>query len=307
MLALKRILCPVDLSEVSAHGAEWAGMIAAWYEAAITAVYAVDPARPGAPGPGRVARGRPGELDDAERRRLEGEARAMFAAALEAGTTVHAVIALERPSVAILQHAESLPADLIVMGTHGASGFERLVLGSVTEKVLRKARCPVLTVPPKAEPTSPIPFSRVLCAVDFSDSSLRGVEYAMSLAREADARLTLAHVVEWPWQEPPPPPMDEIPPVLAMQLGEFRKHREQQSAERLLALIPAEAREWCRPIVEVRHGKPYVELLRMAADTHADLIVIGMHGRSPADLTVFGSTVNQVVRRAVCPVLTIRS
>jgi nucleotide-binding universal stress UspA family protein len=101
--------------------------------------------------------------------------------------------------------------------------------------------------------------------------------------------------------------MDEVPPVLAMQLGKFRQHREEDAAAQLLALIPAEARVWCRPAVEVRHGKAYVEMLRIAAEVQADLIVIGMHGRNPIDLAMFGSTVNQVVRRARCPVLTIRT
>jgi nucleotide-binding universal stress UspA family protein len=307
MLTLKRILCPVDLSEVSAHGAEWAGTIAGWYGATVTAVHAVDPIVPALRGSGRATPTRKDDLADDARRRIEGEARAMFDAAVKAGTEVHAVVDLASPSAAILKHAESLPADLIVMGTHGASGFERLVLGSVTEKVLRKARCPVLTVPPRAETTSRLPFSHVLCAVDFSDSSLRGVDYAMSLAKESDARLTLVHIVEWPWPEPPPPPMDEVPPVLAMQVGDFRRHREQEAAARLLALIPEEARDWCQPTVEVRHGKAYVEVLRVAAETQADLIVIGMHGRNPIDLAMFGSTVNQVVRRARCPVLTIRT
>ena len=76
----------------------------------------------------------------------------------------------------ILDRAASLPADLIVMGTHGAGGFQHLVLGSVTEKVLRQAACPVLTVPPRAQATSRLPFSRLLCAVDFSDVSLAALD-----------------------------------------------------------------------------------------------------------------------------------
>jgi nucleotide-binding universal stress UspA family protein len=85
---------------------------------------------------------------------------------------------------------------LIVMGTHGTSGFQHLVLGSVTERVLRKAACPVLTVPPRAHATSRIPFSRLLCAIDFSESSLVALQFALSLAEESDARLTMLHVLE---------------------------------------------------------------------------------------------------------------
>ena len=101
-------------------------------------------------------------------------------------------------AVEILERSSALPSDLIVMGTHGRHGFDRLVLGSVTEKVIRKARCPVMTVPPgtaEAVPASPL-FKRILCAIDFSDASLKALDHAMSLAEEADAHLTLAHVVE---------------------------------------------------------------------------------------------------------------
>ena len=84
-----------------------------------------------------------------------------------------------QPAPAILDCAVRLPADLIVMGTHGAGGFERFVLGSVAEKVLRRAACPVLTVPSRAHATSVLPFKRVVCAVDFSDSSLTALHYAL--------------------------------------------------------------------------------------------------------------------------------
>ena len=60
------------------------------------------------------------------------------------------------------------------------------------------------------------------------------------------------------------------------------------------------------PATRVSHGKPYVETLRLAAEDRADLIVIGVHGRNPVDLHLFGSTTNQLVRRATCPVLTVR-
>jgi nucleotide-binding universal stress UspA family protein len=89
-------------------------------------------------------------------------------------------------------------ADLLVMGTHGRSGFEQLLLGSVTEKVLRKASCPVLTVPrrhPDAVPETPVLFKEILCPVDFSDCSMRALNHAMSLAQEADAHLTVLHVM----------------------------------------------------------------------------------------------------------------
>ena len=98
---------------------------------------------------------------------------------------------------AMVWRARTTLADLIVIGTHGRSGFERLMLGSVAEKVLRKAACPVLTVPahaPDAVPREAGSVRRILCPVDFSSSSEDALEYALaSLAQEAHARLTVLH------------------------------------------------------------------------------------------------------------------
>ena len=191
------------------------------------------------------------------------------------------------------------------MGTHGAGGFEHLVLGSVTEKVLRKASCPVLTVPPHAQTTSTLPFRRLICGVDFSDSSVAALDLACSLAEESDASLTVVHVIEWPWAEPPAPVFQELPPEQAAPLAEYRRYRETSATNRLKGLVPDSLRDR-RADTQIVHGKSYVEILRLAAERGADLIVMGVHGRHAADLMLFGSTTNQVVRRATCPVLTWR-
>ncbi|HEY7566116.1 MAG TPA: universal stress protein, partial [Gemmatimonadaceae bacterium] len=205
-----------------------------------------------------------------------------------------------------LERAATLPADLIVMGTHGTSGFQHLMLGSVTERVLRRAVCPVLTVPPRAHATSRIPFRRLLCAIDFSESSMAAMEFAVSLAEESDARLTLLHVLEWPWEEPPSPRLEDLPPEQGAALAEYRRYREKMALMRLEALAPDSMRASHRPVARLSNGKPYVQILDVANEEGSDLIVVGVHGRNPFDMMVFGSTTNQVVRRAACPVLTLR-
>jgi nucleotide-binding universal stress UspA family protein len=306
MPRINHVLCPVDFSDTSDHAIEHATAIAAWYGSRITALHVVTPVT--VPAFTALTPSYPAQirLGDAERRQLEDAIAQRFRTAGTPGLPVTTAIDEGLPVPLILEHALRDEADLIVMGTHGASGFQHLLLGSVTEKVLRKAPCPVLTVPPRAQATSRLPYKHILCAVDFSESSLVGLEHALSLARESDAALTLVHVIEWPWEEPPAPPFDELPPAQAMQLIEFRKHREEESRKHLEALVPAGAREWCTPSVHVVHGKPWVEVLRAASAAPTDLIVVGIHGRRALDLTVFGSTTNQVVRRAMCPVLTIR-
>jgi nucleotide-binding universal stress UspA family protein len=187
------------------------------------------------------------------------------------------------------------------MGTHGRHGFERLLLGSVTEKVLRRAPCPVLTVPPAisgAHPSGP-PYKRILCPVDFSTSSDDALRHALSLAEEAKARLTVLHVLEWF----PEQGLREHRPFNP----ELQHFLEDDARARLAKAIPAEARAWCEPVERVRCGKPYREILRAAEEEGSDLVVLGVLGRGAANLMLFGSTTNRVVRQATCPVLTVRS
>jgi nucleotide-binding universal stress UspA family protein len=163
----------------------------------------------------------------------------------------------------------------------------------------------VLTVPPRARTTS-TPFMRVLCPVDFSAPSLAALQMARSLAGEPASALTVLHVIEWPWREPPPPSAAELPPAVAEGLAEYRRYIETSAMARLEGLIQEVEAGGLVPVPLVRHGKSYVEILRVAAEERADLIVMGVHGRNVFDMTLFGSTTNHVVREATCPVLTLR-
>jgi len=299
---MTRILCPTDLSEASDHAIDLAIVLAGAARARITAIHVaapvVVPLEIGPPG--SVA------LDDAEIDALVAKTTARFSEASRAGIDVDVFVDRGAPADRILHRAASLPADVIVMGTHGSRGFERLVLGSVTERVLRQARCPVLTVPPRAHATSTLPFRRILCAIDFSEPSIAALQYAASLAAGSDAVITLLHVLEWPWHEPPPPNFAELPAPQGAALAEYRRYREQMAVTELEALAPMTAGLSRPPVIRLRHGKPYVQILEVAAEEGTDLIVIGVHGRNPVDLMLLGSTANQLARRATCPVLTLR-
>jgi nucleotide-binding universal stress UspA family protein len=175
------------------------------------------------------------------------------------------------------------------------------VLGSVTEKVLRKLECPVLTVPPSADkaPTVPGPFTSILCATDFSNASLAALEYAMSLAQEAGSRLTVVHAV--PWE------LEDQAELLAPPVSEYRILRENAARARIAELVPEAVREVCKVDTIVATGKPSAEIQRIARDTLADLIVLGVHGKGVVNLAIFGSTTHHVIRHAPCPVLTVRA
>jgi len=299
MASIKSVVCPIDFSEGSAHALEQAVAVASWYNARLTALHVYSPLLPV---PGLPVDHAP----ESELQPVRHEATAFVESVLPRGTVVDVVVECGQPAPSILGQATGLQADLIVMGTHGLSGFERLLLGSVTEKVLRKAACPVLTVPPRAHVTSRLPFVRVLCAVDFSEWSLAAVEWAASLAGQSGAALELLHVVEWPWEEPPAPTLADLPREQAAALLELRRYVTASATSRLESLVPVDTRTQCEVTTRISHGRPYIETLRVAAEENVDLIVLGVHGRRMIDLAMFGSTTNQVVRGATCPVVTLR-
>jgi nucleotide-binding universal stress UspA family protein len=297
MMNISRILCPIDFSDASRHALEHAVALAKWYDSEITALHVVHvPLFP--PPPILTAFADTPETVYSSHEAAEEMLRTWLEPARQAGVNARVMVDNGNPAAQILQDAMSSRADLIAMGTHGLSGFDRLLLGSITEKVLRKAACPVLTVPPAAVSTGTVPYKRLLCPVDFSESSTAALNIAFSLAKEADANVTLLHVFEWP--------PDDEPLVQRFDVSAYRRVVEDEARGRLRTLITDDVREWCKPATKFAHGKPYRAILETARAEGTDLIVIGVRGRNPVDLTVFGSTTNQVVRHASCPVLTLK-
>lgn len=289
-MTIERILCPTDFSETSAHAVEYAAAMGTHYHAAITAQHVVSSLEPWVE---RTA--------DTLRQHVA----AFFNPVIALGLPLEVVIDAGQPAHQIVERASRLHADLIVIGTHGASGFEHFMLGSVTEKVLRKAPCPVLTVPPRAQTASRVPPKRVLCAVDFSDASLTAVRFASSLTSESGSSLTLLHVLQWPWHEPPAPSIDSLPPEQGFALAAFRRDAEERARTRLDAVV-AELTVRSSITTRLASGTPYEQILEVSATEQMDLIVLGVGSRSVLNLALLGSTTNHVVREATCSVLTVR-
>ena len=302
MISIQQILCPVDFSEHSRHAVHHAVALAKWYRASVTLLHVQSPV--GVPaGPPEVLPTL--VLTREQRQELLGSLRSMVATEAGEAVLTEVDVAEGNPFREIVERARTMKSDLIVMGTHGASGFERLLLGSVTEKVLRKAPCPVLTVPPRAHDVMPIPplYKRILCAVDFSDSSMRALKYALSLAQEADGCLTVAHVFELEGSMAANWRTALTPSSIRSELARLEEERR----EKLAHAVPEDARTYCEIETVMVGGTPYREILQLADEKKSELIVVGVHGRSGADLLFFGSTTNHVVRQASCPVLTVRS
>jgi nucleotide-binding universal stress UspA family protein len=303
MISIHRILCPIDLSDSNLRPLERAGALARWYEAALTAFF-VDTARDidasffAALNPAGVATA---TVEGTRQARLLRQMRAVVdRASLPAGVVVEVEEATDAHR-AIVAQATAMSADLIVMGSHGRLGFQGALLGSVAERVLRAATCPVMVVPPH-DVVSPatVSFTHIVCAIDFSTSSLAAVRWALSLAEEGDARLSLLHVHEVPTalQIPPVDPGENIEALDAQVRADI--------LTRLRALVPEAAGSYCSIETAIADGAAGRGILNFAADRAADLIVMGAQGHSTLERFVFGSKTHDVVSRARCPVLTVR-
>jgi nucleotide-binding universal stress UspA family protein len=173
--------------------------------------------------------------------------------------------------------------DLMVVGTHGRSGFGKAAFGSVAEKLFRHARCPVLTIGPHVRTEAPEvdQLHAILFPTDFSQETRAALGYALSLAREHGARLYLLHVAKQGsrWD---------------------REFLERQ----LRALIPEEVDLACEPKVLVEAGSPAQVILDVAEELAVDLIVLGPKHYSGMPGTM--ATAYRVATQAQCPVLTVR-
>lgn len=300
MVQLKQILCPVDLSDLSIRAIAYANALAKWYQSSVTVLHIVPTFD--------AMEVRAGALFDEVRvvypmprdQVLEQVGQAVDTAGGAAGDTQLAVEAGD-PAAVIVDQALARRSDVLVMATHGRSGFDRLLLGSVTEKVLHRAPCPVLTVPPHAsEAAAHVAVRSILCPMDFSPAALQALGFAADLARRVDASLTVLHVIEWLTEEEP----RQLAPF---DVAEFRTQLLKDARARLEALLAEQPRIERGAHVSIGGGRPYREILRVAAEGPTDLIVMGAQGRGGAALATLGSTTQHVVRAASCPVLAVRA
>jgi nucleotide-binding universal stress UspA family protein len=208
------------------------------------------------------------------------------------------------PHEVLVQDGETLPTllqqiveksiDLVVVSTHGRTGLGRVLLGSVAEAIFREAPCPVLTVGPHLvrDPQWVLKIREILYATDLAPASARAANYAISLAQENQARLSILNVQAAP------------------RAGEIveSEYYVMSTLRRLQQLVPDEAQLWCEPYCLVEQGDAAEKILDVAARYHADLIVLGIRPHPVGVAThVSRPTAHRVVAGATCPVLTVRS
>lgn len=289
-MRLAKILVPTDFSETADHATAQAVELAVKHRARLELFHVVEPY--GEPPPNMMAVVRD-YIEKAERdaeQTLAAKAEAVRADGIDVRySTSHHVAPFE----AITDKIEGMEADLVVMGTHGRRGFERFVLGSVAEKILRGASVDVLTLSLKAPLVKRDPgFTRILVPVDFSEFSKRALETAFSLLADNGA-LHVVHVVDSPIY----PTFYPGPVALPVQVDPELPTKIREHLDRWLTGRKAE--------LTIRDGDAFHEILELGEEIKADLVVMGTRGLRGLSHALLGSVTEKVVRRATVPVLTV--
>lgn len=204
------------------------------------------------------------------------------------------------PATGILDFIEEKGIDLTVMGTQGHSALAQFFLGSVAERVVRHAPCPVLTVAQdRKEYRNDPDYQNILIAFDFSEHSKKAAREASEMAALYGARIQVLYVVE-----------QEVHPAFYLKWKEsmFRELPQivEEAKGSLRSVLGEEGLEKIDVHVEIGEKRAHTEIDRFVRAHRVDLLVIGTHGLSGLDRILLGSTTERVVRMASCPVLTFK-
>lgn len=287
MIVLRNILVATDFSPASDRALDYALAIARRYDSHVYVVHAIRPELYALTPPEAT-----GGMTEIVHQAAEQE----MAALLISGRlreVPHQALVEEGDVWSVLSELTAKHhADLVVLGTHGRSGIEKMFLGSVAERVFRLSMQPVLTVGPKvsAQPPAEIALKSVVYATDFSAVSRRALPYALSLAQEYQAKLTMIHVAREKAGLP----------------GQSEAEVREASIGRLRAMLPPGADLWCYPEFLISFGPLVETILTTAQQRQADLMVLGIRSGGAATGHLPAANAYRLVCEASCPVLTVR-
>jgi nucleotide-binding universal stress UspA family protein len=291
---LQRLLAATDFSETAAAGLDWAVDLASRHEARVDLVHALQ-----LPGPTTDFIVSPPDwseaLQAAALRRLEEET----ARVRDRGVGITTHLRLGAAAPAILETADELAVDLVVLGTRGLTGLRHLLLGSTAQRVVQQSARPVFCVHP-GDARRHRALRRVLVPTDFShdaDQAARAVRRLLPAGGEAP-RLILLHVYHLPVEFTA---YGTVPTSLSW-MDDIGVEIE----SRLEALAADLRQEGLEVEIAAREGYPPEAIVEEAAKREVDLVAMGTHGRSGLRHLLLGSTAERVAALAPCPVLTVR-
>ena len=293
----KNILCATDFSDFSNHTIGYGVALAKEFEAKLFVSHVIDLSS--------VAIYGEFQLDPVgqQNRIVEDAAVQLKELTGDQPISWEPLITVGKPADEISRAVEEKDIDLVITATRGRAGLKRIILGSVTERLMRTLTCPLLVVnSPEHKFVSAadqaIKIKKILVGCDFSPDSGQALKHALSLAQEFQAELHLAHVIEPPTQ---PDLHKEDTPVSE----EIQQDYRDLLTRKLREMVPAEARLWCTPQTGLLEGQPYEEIVAYAESKNIDMIVLGVRGHGLVKTLFLGSTTDRVVRRSPCPVLSV--
>ncbi|MFD1587401.1 universal stress protein [Halorientalis brevis] len=284
---IDQILFPTDGSEAAADVFEFAQQIALEHDATLTVLNVADTNRDSVT---QIS----GEVIDA----LETEGEQIvqeLADDANPRVSIRTDVVQGEPRQTIVEYGERIDADLIVMPTHGRRGLERVLLGSVTERVVSTATVPVLAVNPGDDGAPSYPCDDVLVPTDGSEGATRALRTGVDLAKATGATLHVLTVVETA--------------SLGFDARSMLKDEELESNATETITEATDVAEASLDDVRssIRHGRPYREIRAYVDDNDVDLIAMGTHGRTDFSRYLLGSVANKLLRSSPVPVLTVRA
>lgn len=296
-LPISNILCGTDFSDYSDHALRYGVGLARELKARLHVCHVIDITSAVVYGEGMA------DPLIHDRQLLEYSREHMEDIMKDCGVQWEPVIRIGHPADEMAKAAEERHIDLAVSATHGRSGLKRLILGSVTERLMRILPCPLLAVRGQegrpSERFEPPKLKSILVGCDFSPYSDLAFSHALSLAQEFESELHIVHVIE--------------PTVYKDLTRHAREAREQSSRdlriylkETMEKMVPEDAKAWCKPKTALLAGFAHEELAKYALVNKIDLIVMGVRGQGLVEKLLVGSTTDRVVREAHCPVLAVR-
>ena len=293
----KHILCATDFSDFSNHAIPYGIALAKEFKAKLFLCHVIDLSSAAIYGEAVLA------LEEQQKRMTKYAEDEMTELMSKEAVDWEPLIAVGNAAHEIARLAGEKQADITVAASHGRAGLKRLILGSVTERLMRTLPCPLLVVrSPERGFVAPadqaITLKKICVGCDFSPDSSLAFHYGLSLAQEFQASLHLVHVLQPPLYEHVEKPVESKEPS--------QKELKSVLKKKLEDMVPEEARTWCEPVTTLLAGQPHEELTKYAVVNDIDLIILGVRGHSLVETVFVGSTTDRVMRRAPCPVLSVQ-
>lgn len=285
-LTIDRIIVATDLLPESDKTTAYAKELAKHFSANLTLVHVVDlsVATRSEQTVAGIA------LDDMRRNSSEHLERLLNDLALSGVRATAQTLEAHNPAAAIIGLSEQLKADLIVAGTHSRHGLSKAILGSCSEGIIRHATCPVVTVGPGTKLPVKTSLDVIVFATDFESDAAEKAAVALAFAQESAAKIYLCHVLNRPGKD--------ISETFQLQLA-FESALDK--------LVPRSTYDWCTPECVVAEGDIALQLLDLAVNVDADLIILGAKRSSSWFAHLVEGVVGHVLAKATCPVMTLGS